>query len=116
MLANLPLPLLLVASGQSLRWPIGPIGPGGIGPSWTWQNMTTDTAQQGPDNLPGSPGMAARQHWPPWIGPGKSMAVDTAGTCNCACARTAEVTMPYQTKYNACVGRADRHRLCSAPS
>ena len=43
----------------------------------------------------------------------ENMAVDTAGACNCACVRTAEVTVAYQTKYNACVWRADRQRLCS---
>ena len=83
MQVNLLLPLLLVVCGQ---------------------------AQQGPDNLPGN----RRGDLPPWPrGPGKSVAVDTAAACNCACALTAEVTMAYQTKYNACVGRGDRHRLYS---
>ena len=46
----------------------------------------------------------------------QNMVVDTAGACNCVCARTAEVTLIYQTKpkYNACVGRIDRQRLCGA--
>ena len=42
----------------------------------------------------------------------QTMAVDTAGACNCVCVRTAEVSVAYQTKYNACSGRADRQRLC----
>ena len=79
MLANLLLPLLLVACGQ---------------------------AQQTPDS---SPGRSVAVNWPGM----PNMAVDTTGDCNCACASTAEVRMAYQTKYNACVGRADRHRLCN---
>ena len=46
----------------------------------------------------------------------EKMGVDTAGSCNCACALTAEVTTAYQTKYNVCVGRSDRQRLCSIKS
>ena len=79
MLANLLLPLLLVACGQ---------------------------AQQTPDS---SPGRSVAVDWPGM----PNMAVDTTGDCNCACASTAEVRMAYQTKYNACVGRGDRHRLYS---
>ena len=79
MLANLLLPLLLVACGQ---------------------------AQQPPDS---SPGRSVAVDWPAM----QTMAVDTAGACNCACAKTATVSVAYQTKYNACVGRADRHRLCN---
>ena len=77
MLANLLLPLLLVACGQ---------------------------AQQPPDS---SPGRSVAVDWPGM----QTMAVDTAGACNCACAKTATVSVAYQTKYNACVGRGDRHRL-----
>ena len=78
MLANLLLPLLLVACGQ---------------------------AQQPPDS---SPGRSVAVDWPGM----PNMAVDTTGDCNCACASKAEVRMAYQTKYNACSGRADRQRLC----
>ena len=70
MLANLLLPLLLVACGQAQH-------PG----------------------VPDIPQAAVQNR-----------AVDTAGACSCACALTAEVSMAYQTKHNACVGRADR--LC----
>ena len=79
MLANLLLPLLLVACGQ---------------------------AQQTPDS---SPGRSVAVDWPGM----QNMVVDKAGNCNCACARTATVSVAYQTKYNTCVGRGDRHRLCS---
>ena len=104
MLANLLLSLLLVACGQAQLGLIPPMGPGGIDP-----NMAVDTAgmQNMAVDTTGRQNMAV--DWP-----GRpNMAVDTAGACNCACASTAEVRMAYQTKYNACVGRGDRHRLYS---
>ena len=88
MLAIPLLPLLLVACGRAQD-------------EW-WPDVF-------PGNIRIRPGMMSDPPAP--VSAVQKVAVDTAGACSCVCTRTAEVTVAYQTKYNACVGRADRHRL-----
>ena len=92
MLANLLLPLLLVACGSQAQ-------------DYWFCTFFPELCNVKSPNNPNPPSPDSDK---------EKMAVDTAGSCNCACALTAEVTMAHLTKYNACVGRGDRQRLYSS--